>query len=420
MKRLSKRLDSGRFRFALSAFLISGVFAPFTLGQGRVTDFAGLISLAVLVALVFRFPLKSFGLTLVTPMLPFVLILLAVAPLQDTLGRAYLAFSLVSAYVLARVIRSLVPFAVSLVGLSAIGVGLGLTYLVSNGPLESWELIRELQSNFGGKNPAGWALVFALVAMISVLVHIIKQPVASVLVATLAGISIVLLIYTNSVTSLIAGIAVILLAGVVSLFRSRKNDVLRKYFRPYSLIFLVATFVAGMLVTSANLVPGVFGQSFDFLRRDFSTATGRGYIWDCYFEAVLSESSRPWEDTMTCTPFPPGHLHSIFLESHLIGGWFLVITLLGGVFAITVLGFLKALLGKSPREISEGFFASGIGVATITIGSVESFIFYPVAYGALVLFFASQTFPFAEGVPSRRGNALFRAPSRFLPPNDST
>lgn len=391
MKKIKLRVSHKYSRLFVSALLIAGILTPYTLGRARISDFAGPLFLSLLLGIVFHVSLRSMGQALVTPMLPFVMVMGIAAFFQDDISRSLWLLGIVSSYVLARLLRQLVAFNPALLGLALVGVSLGLVYQASKSPLGSWEIVNELESNLGGKNPAGWSLVFGLVALFSLLISVINQRAIGLAVVVSTAIFIGLLVFSDSLAALVAGIAVVLISGFVSIVRSPKNQEFRAYFRPYAWIFAGTTAFLGLLVALANTLPGVFGENFGFLRRDFSTLTGREFIWNCYLDAVSRGSYRPWEDTVSCVPFQPAHLHSIFLESHLIGGWALVISLLFGLFGTMIWGLVRAITAHDLRGVSEGLFAAGVGVSSLAIGAVESFIFYPVAYGALILFFASPT-----------------------------
>ncbi len=405
MKRIKPSVIGRYFRFFVPALIFAGILAPYTLGRARVSDFAGPLLLCLLLGIVFHISLKSLGKALVTPMLPFVMVLGVAAFFQDDIAKALWLLGIVSSFILARFIRHLVPLNTALLGMALIGVALGLIYQANNGPLGNWTIINELESNLGGKNPAGWSLAFGLVAILSLLISVINRRAASLAAILSAVIVIGLLVFSDSVTSLVAGIAVILISGLVSVVRSRKDQEFSAYFRPYAWIFVGTTTLLGLLVAVTNTVPGAFEENFSFLRRDFSSFTGREFIWNCYLSSVSSDSSTPWEDTVSCVPFPPAHLHSIFLESHLIGGWALVVSLSFGLLGTIVWGLIRATRAKDLRDVSEGSFAAGVSVASLAIGAVESFVFYPVAYGALVLFFAG---PIARDVPRGLAKTLHR------------
>lgn len=328
--------------------------------------------------------------SLLTPFLPFVIGLLLLSPFQSTAATSYLMAALAGLYVFARGLKAFLPLDIFLVSISIFGLFSGLISVLHHYSTVASPIILDLYVLLGEKNPTGWASALGFVAL-SILV-LRRQPVATVwtLVSALLA-SFVLLLYSDSVTSVLAGLSGATAVISIRVFSARREKEDREKLL-WPAMFLIFPAVGGIALLSANFSSFNWPESLP-ISRDFSTATGRTAIWRCYLDSLESSVRGSWESTLSClSPFEPAHLHSSFFESNLLGGPVLVALLVFGLMWSLARGILDSQRPEVPSVPFSGLVALGFTLTTLIIMLSESAMYYPAALTTLILFFAVPGF----------------------------
>lgn len=376
------------------------VFSSFALGARSITLLAAPLALVMVVAIVHFGDLKAPLGALLTPYAPFILLVAISIPFQERFApRALVA--IVMAYAFARLLRLLLPLSWIAWGVALTALIVGLLRVLRNvDALGNVELFAEA-AGIVGKNPTGWTLAFGAAAAIALMVQAWGSRRSLIASSPLALSIITLLVFADSVAPLVAAATMVFVVGALLLISAYRKNSSHLGLRPLAGT-LLGSFggLAGLLLV-ANIAPGLSGGLWDYLQRDFSNLTGRDVIWQCYIQAVSSQAADPWRATLECTPFTPGHLHNIFLETHLISGWLAALALLGGVLGSIVLAVRHATRASNLRDLTTHLFALAVGIVVLLVGSVESLLYHSLIFGAVVVFLAPPVT--AQGTRPRLG-----------------
>jgi hypothetical protein len=327
--------------------------------------------------------------------LPFIVVLSVVIAFQ--LGdRGDLALGgVVGSYVIARMLRAVLSLTMLAAAIASTSLLVGFGRLIGSSELSGFIPFASDIAAATGKNPAGWTIAFGLIAAVILLLNSrlggIRFTVGLPLVVGLA----VLLALSDSVTSVLAAGAALAAMALVAMVVAVRRGPLRQYARRASVISAVGAGIIALVVTLPNIFYQAGDASSQLLSRDFASLTGRDAIWECYFQnGILGTSEQPWRDTQTCSGFTPHHLHNVFLESHLIGGFVLAFLLFLGLTIVMVAQGRRAVCARSVKSFVSAVFALGLTVVGFTVGLTESFLYWELVFGAVVLFAAP---PVAQG-----------------------
>lgn len=330
--------------------------------------------------------------SLVTPYLPFVILLLVAGLVFPGETSQYMILTVVVSYLLARVVVAIAPLQWILAGAGLAGFFVVLGRQIGVSSLAIWVPFSSELANITDKNPTGWTGAFGLVALAVLLLTYVRTALGFVVLgAIIAGLS-GLLVFVDSLTSLLAVIVSLVAVAVILFSRSFRQTSLRRVGRIGGRTILAVGLALVAVVAALNLSGPQNWPNPGLLQRDFSSITGRDTIWLCYFDtAIVGRSDTPWADTKECAGGFPQHLHNIFLESHLIGGIPLSVALIIGIVWSLVWGIRHATRAVTPSQFAQSLFTLGIAASTLTIGMAESFIFWELVFGAVVVFVAAPT-----------------------------
>lgn len=365
------------------------LFVYFAVGSYSLTAMVAVLAMFFVATQASRIDVELLARSLVTPYLPFIVVLSVVIAFQ--LGdRGDLALGgVVGSYVIARMLRAVLSVTVLSVAIAATALLVGLGRLIGSSELSGFIPFASDIAAATGKNPTGWTIAFGLIAAVILLLNSrlggIRFTVGLPLVVGLA----VLLALSDSVTSVLAaGTASVAMALVAMVVAVRRGP-LRDYTRKVSVLSAVGAGIIALVVTLPNIFSQAGDASSQLLRRDFGSLTGRDAIWECYFQnGILGSSEQPWRDTQTCSGFSPYHLHNVFLESHLIGGFVLAFLLFLGLTIVMLVQGRRAVDARSIKSFVSAVFALGLTVVGFTVGLTESFLYWDLVFGAVALFAA--------------------------------
>lgn len=335
--------------------------------------------------------------SLVTPFLPFILIILVLVPFQEKASGALNLLTLIAVYVLARVLRA--TFSLTLIVWGIVMSALLVATVRQLGHLDLILLGIDFEkiSEINGRNPAGAIVGFGLIAAYALVVLTFRSRGAVRTLTVLCfGLISLSLFFSASIAPTLAGLTAAAVITVMAWFSRGQDDLFGRSSGRFFGFSLASSLFMTLIILGMNFRDLTIA-GLGFLERDFSTFTGRAQIWECYIDAVRNSSMAPWEDTLLCTePNNPANLHNIFLESHSLGGWVLALSLLAGFLLALVLGIRQIRIGKSSEEIGGGLFYLGTTLVGLILGLAESYVFV-FLFPTLALFLAS---------PPKSGNGL--------------
>lgn len=363
------------------------VFSSFALGARSITLLAAPLALVIVVAIIHFGDLRAPFRALLTPYAPFIVLLALSIPFQQHFSpRALVA--IVMAYAFARLFRLLLPLSWIAWGIAFTALIVGLLRMLRNvDALGNVEIFAEAAA-IVGKNPTGWTLAFGAAAAIALVILSWGSRRSLIASSTLVFSIIALLVLADSVAPLVAAASMLFVVGALLLISAYRKNSSHLGLRPLAGTLLGSSGGLAGLLLVANFTPGLSGGLWDYLQRDFSNLTGRDVIWQCYIQAVSSQAADPWQATLECTPFTPAHLHNIFFETHLISGWLAALALLGGVLTSIVLAVRHATRASNLRDLTTHLFALAVGIVVLLVGLVESFLYYFLIFGAVIVFLA--------------------------------
>lgn len=330
--------------------------------------------------------------SLVSPFLPLVLVSLAVAPFQETISEALALVAIAVVYVLARLLRLVVPVTWLLFGVSVAGFVTGLVRQLSLTPLAERLPLLEKVAEIQDRNPAGTATAFAAVALLILTSGISNPRSLRTLFDTWLLITGFLMIVSDVMTGVIGSLAaaggLAVMAVVVSV-RAKSNVIIVR--RKFWLSVLSAISLSAGLVALANLASqSNLASSDNPLQRNFGNLTGRTQIWTCYADIVRRGLPDPWLETLECTGYNHANLHNTYLQAHLLAG---IPGILAAGFAFLVsifIGLSLTIRAKNNADLKSGLASLGIGVLAAVFALTESYLFVYLYPTIVVFMFAPE------------------------------
>lgn len=327
--------------------------------------------------------------SLVTPYLPLVLATLAAAPFQETVSEKIALVAFFMVYILARWLRLVLPIQWIALGLASVGLMVGVFRQFSLTDFGANISLLQKIADINGRNPAGMVVGFGLLAAVVALIRYLSHRLFRTGALFLSVILFILLMISDTVAMVVSVSFGLLATGVLSLVGFVQRRPLRAEMRGIAFAVLGGTILSAIIVSAANLAPNSQNGVLSVVRRDFTSFTGRTDIWACYFEAVSIGAERPWEATVACLGWPAAHLHSIFLQSHLLTGFLGASLLTFGLLMVTLFSAIRFLRSNTLEEISEHLFAFVTAVVGLALGLVESYLF-TLLLPALVVFMGPE------------------------------
>lgn len=318
-----------------------------------------------------------------SPFLPFAVGVLAIAPFQSKPTDVLWMLTIPASYVFARFLRTSARPDHLAVGISLVGLTLGGLNLLAQTQVVAWIPTIEKLAAYHHKNGFGWMLAFAIAAAPVMFSFFRFSRLASGLIAGLVLSLGIMLILTDSVTSIVAAVAALGLVVVFAVI-GRK----RRSFRPSNFavtIALVSSTVLAGAFALANFLPAA-APGLEPLGRS-PNLTGRVEIWGCYFEALSSGAAEVAIEVRDCVGYGT-NLHSSFLTAHSYGGLILSLLLLSGFLAAIVLSAIGLARAKRLSAHQNFLFALLISVVGFLIATVESYVFSGFIYVSILVFMA--------------------------------
>jgi len=325
--------------------------------------------------------LQIFG----SPFLPFVLVTAIIAPFQEKNTDAFWLLSIAASYVLARLLRHVVPAQHLAVGIGLLGFVLGAVFVL--GQSQVGEAIPPLEdlSAYLHKNVFGWIVAFGLVMAPSLWAGYAKRATIQAALGAFFGTTGVLLFFTGSMTGFLGAGATLVAVSLLSIVWSAK-----KHDGSSGKWWKLAPLGFGGLVFLAFAVANFWGSAPDTVTslagRD-TNLTGRTGLWTCFIEGLAQGGSDVDRIRQDCIA---GHsnLHNSFLEAYSIGGVILAAALLLG-FGFAITQGVRALWRSSDSASrNEALFAVAILILGFLIAIVESYFFSRHIYPSLLVFLA--------------------------------
>lgn len=321
--------------------------------------------------------------SMITPFLPFVLLVIPLAFLQPKISDAFWLLSIPASYVFARLLRA--QFSINVLAGGALIVGVIMGAIRAGSSLATgdiaWALSKLLDVHH--KNPVGWAIAMGLISAF----FIARQLYRPVWIAIFCWICVtglsILLLLSDSLTAVIAAIAGLVVMGFFShSFQNRFGK--REFDKAWKSVTLGFATAFATLVAVANFFEFHFSNPLSQLARE-PNLTGRTTIWGCYVEAKNSGVEQVQRYVWECSGVE-SNLHSSFLEAHFFGGWPLLLTVILG-FAIAIgQGVTRALSANDFFSRKEGAVEASLVTAALVIALVESYLFSRFSYLSLILF----------------------------------
>lgn len=381
---------------AVDTLILVLFFAPLAFGERTILALSAPLGLLLLFAWRESSSIRSILSVTLSPFLPFVLAMMAVAPFQETTSESLHLVAMATVYVLARFVRSVLEVHYIAWGfaLSALAVGIARQLSQIDG-IAGGGLIEKV-ADINGRNPAGAIVGVGVVASVTLLVFYSgKKSRLPFAVATFASLLLMLLL-SDTVAAIVAAVVALIVLLTFLLRESAKAAATARFTRLPVWVVGAGVGVAGALVVFINSANLGGNELSDRLSRDFGTFTGRTTIWQCYFQALDLGADDPWQETVSCTePFIPAHLHSIFLQSHLLAGWTGALFLLGGFIAAYLITASGRGFQQGRYDVTQQVFSYGLLSFGLVLGLVESYLF---AYllTTLSLFVAPRIVSFQE------------------------
>lgn len=359
------------------------LFYPVAFGYRSLTGLLIPLALVALFALAQLHSTEPIWRALFTPYAPFMILLVIVAPSQEDPTRAIALVSVAVVYVFARMMRLIFPVHWLAFGIATIALAVGALRQLGISPLGNQFFIERL-ADINGRNPAGLAVGFGLIAAIVLYLRFLRRPPLKWLMAALSSALFLLLIFSDVVGAVVSAGVAVLSAGVLIAVKSRGTGRLASDLRPLSRAFLWGSGIIGLLLAIANLFQTLHGGFLSFLQRDFTNFTGRDVIWRCYFDTLSAGSANVLDDTVACSGLGIGNLHNVYLQSHLFGGILLALALVAALVWVISISVVRALRAESPRDLADAMFGVGVTVMGLLMGIVEAFLYSHLFFGALV------------------------------------
>lgn len=338
--------------------------------------------------------------SMVSPFLPFIMLVVPIAFLQPKVSETLWLLSIPASYIFARLLRA--QFSLNwlaggavIVGIVMGGVRLGST--LATGDI-GFALSKIAESHH--KNLVGWAITMGLISAIFIARQASRPLVMAILFWCCVASLSMLVLSSNSVTSILAAIIGLVVMGIfapTSTGKARRQEAGRA--GKVVTLGIAAGFVA--LTAFANLYELPPSNLLSKLARE-SNLTGRTAIWECYYNATSSGVEQVQRFVWDCSRGASSNLHSSFLEAHSFGGWLLLLTVLLG-FALAIgLGIRRALKEEDLHSRREGAMEAAIAAAAFVIALVESYLFSRFSYLSIVIFLSSGvTASISAGVLNR-------------------
>ena len=393
----------------LSRVAAVGLFSFLAISNHSLAVVIALTSALLIGVSISQVPMRQLLLGALTWFAPFIVILIVVAFLQTSTQKALSLLTLVAIYFFARFVRASVSTSVLAAGMAMAALLIGVGYQLGMGsyfgPVSELEVIA-LRTD---KNPVGWTIGFGFVGSVIAFAQTAgrRGPATAWALVTLA--LIVVLVLADSATPVIAILVLTSLIAVILLSRGLLKKPELVWQKAVTGIALAMTMLVGLVLLIQNMagqVQVIDSGSTTILNRDFGTLTGRTRLWGCYLDAVSSNTPDSWSETVTCAGWAAAHLHNIFLESHLLGGFPLAIALFVGMALIGISQFTRALRAQATNEFLDALFAMGLIVVAFVVGFAESFITYELLFGTFAVFLSPPparhvVFPTLKGFISR-------------------
>jgi hypothetical protein len=395
LSRIGKRVDK-KYLFSIIGGLVPSGLAValiFPLAIVKLTTSLLIFSLVPLIFIVFRLgkAREAVAQIALTPLSPFIAALLVVSFFQDSLAQAFSLLALVAGFVWARLMRLTLTARPLLIGIAGSALLVGSLYLAGISEAGQFLKLQLYFTSFGGKQSAGWAVAFGIVALLALLVQNIDESGwIKTSVVVLGAVELLMLFFMDSVSALIAALGVIFLFALLLLVDSSGKAQSWSLSRPTGFVGLFIATAGGALLWTANFAISD-PSSLNSLRRDYSSFTGRDVIWGCYREAVTSGATDIWPEVEGCVSWPVSDLHNIFLQTHFIGGLLLAVLLALGLLTMLVNGFIGFRSSTSSYQAAWAFFSVGTASVALLVGTMEAFLYYPIGFGAIVLFLGSDS-----------------------------
>lgn len=396
LMRSSRILNNLLGGVAVDAVVLVLLFAPLAFGERTILALSAPLGLLLLIARRESSSVRSVLSVPLSPFLPFVVAMMAVAPFQETTSESLHLVAMATVYVLARFIRNVLEVHHIAWGfsLSALAVGIARQLSQIDG-LAGGELIEKV-ADINGRNPAGAIVGVGVVASVTLLVFYSgKKSRLPFAVATFASLLIMLLL-SDTVAAIVAAVVALIVLLIFLLRKSAKAADTARFTRLPVWVVGAGVGVSGALLVIINIANLGGNELSDRLSRDFGTFTGRTTIWQCYVQALDRGAADPWQETVSCTaPSIPAHLHSIFLQSHLLAGWTGALILLGGFIAAYLITASGGGFQQGRYDVTQQVFSYGLLSFGLVLGLVESYLF---AYllTTLSLFVAPRIVSFQE------------------------
>lgn len=368
-----------------------GLFTFLAISDHSLAVVIALASALLLGASMSDVSLRQVLLSNLTWYVPFVALLVVVAFFQPSIHKAVSVIVIVGIYVLARVMRAVIPIPILSAGMAIAALLIGIGFQLGQGTFFAPVPVLDAWAPRIGKNPVGWTIGFGFVGILIVFARSPRHRGA--LLAWIGGVLalLVALILTDSVTPVIAILALAALIAVIFVIRAFIAKIRLPWEKPVAVTAFTSMALLGLALLMQNLAKRfqpLESGSMGILDRDFTNLTGRSRIWECYFEAVSSSTPDPWAETVTCSELRLAHLHNIFLESHLMGGFPLAIALLAAIAIVGVSALIRAVRASTSDELLDAIFTLGLTAIAFVVGLAESFITYELMFGTLAIFLA--------------------------------
>ena len=385
----------------LSKVAVAGLFIFLAIYGHSLSVVVALTSALLIGASMSNFSLRQVLLSNLTWYLPFVALADVVVFSSPSEDKAVSFPVFTSIYVFARVMRALIPVPMLAKGMAMAALLIGIGFHLGQGTFfDTVPVLDELALRIG-KNPAGWTIGFGFVGVLIAFGRGVERRGTLIAWGAVTLAILAALILADSVTPVIAIFALAFLIAVIFIMRGISTKTRLPGEKAMAIAAVTSLALLGLAlllqnlterfrpIGSASIGSGSMGSgSMEVLVRDFSNLTGRNRLWQCYIDAVSSNLEDPWAEAVTCSGWGANHLHNIFLQSHLMGGFPLAITLMVAMAIIGVHALICALRASTSDQLLEAIFTLGLTAIAFVVGLAESFMTYDLLFGTIAIFLA--------------------------------
>lgn len=361
--------------------------------------------IALLLILAQRRPhgLRGFWQNLWTPFAPLILVTLVASFFQETLTEGLQLWAFATVYVLARLVRFAVSPTAVLFGAALVAFIIAVLRQLSLTPVTDAVPLLNKLAEIHGRNPAGTATTFGVVALLVLTWYLSGPKVLRLMLSVWLSVLAILLFISNVMTAVIGAAAAAVALGAVSLLLFVKSSPKKTFLDPG---FWVASSITGVVALGVIAVVNALSAAganpgAEVLQRNFTNLTGRRNIWECYFEVVQEGLPSPWLETLACLGSDHANLHNTYLQAHLIGG---IPGFIAAIFAFGAAVWISTRMiarATNRTEALQGVMGLGFGMLGLVFGLAESYLFI-YTYPAFFVFFGAPNWSIR--LPRRKGS----------------